>query len=149
MLLRPKIAAEVRAAVRERARSRCEYCHALETWQYVEFTLEHLTPLIAGGESTMGNLALACFACNRRKWDRRAGKDPETGEAVPLFHPRTDDWNSHFAWTSDGIEIVGTTPVGRTTVATLEMNRPRALRIRQADVALGRHPPSTDRRSQP
>ncbi len=145
---RPKIAPETRAAVRERAGFRCEYCHALETWQYVEFTLEHLVPLVAGGESTTTNLALACFACNRRKWDRRTGKDPHTGETVRLFHPRDDVWNDHFAWSSRGIEILGVTPIGRATIATLELNRERALRIREADAALGRHPPAEDRRVQ-
>jgi hypothetical protein len=146
MLPRPKIAPEVRAAVRKRAGFQCEYCHAAETWQYVELTLEHLVPLVAGGASTVDNLALACFACNRRKWDRRLGQDPQTGEASRLYHPRNDAWNDHFAWSSKGIEVLGITPVGRATVATLELNRERALRIREADAVLGRHPPAEDRR---
>jgi 5-methylcytosine-specific restriction endonuclease McrA len=45
----------------------CEYCHASEAWQYVEFTMEHLVPIAAGGETALDNLALACFSCNRRK----------------------------------------------------------------------------------
>jgi pyruvate-formate lyase-activating enzyme len=146
MLPRPKIALEIRAAVRERARLRCEYCHALETWQYVEFTLEHVVPLSAGGQSTLDNLALACFACNRRKWDHREGRDPRTDDAARLFNPRIDTWNDHFAWSSDGLEIVGLTAIGRTTVVTLELSRERAVRIREADAVLGRHPPDEDRR---
>ena len=30
---------------------------------------------------------------------------------------------------------------------TLEMNRDRAVRVREADVTLGRHPPEEDRRA--
>ena len=37
--------------------------------------MEHLVPIVAGGESVADNLALACFSCNRRKWDRRSGVD--------------------------------------------------------------------------
>jgi hypothetical protein len=107
--------------------------------------LEHLVPLAAGGESAPENLALACFACNRRKWDRQTGRDPETGEASRLYNPRTDVWNDHFMWSKSKVEVVGITPVGRATVASLEMNRERAVRIREADIALGRHPPEQDR----
>lgn len=143
---RPRIPPELRAAVRERAGLRCEYCHALEAWQYVEFTLDHIRPISSGGETTLGNLALACLACNRRKWDCREAKDPETGEVSRLFNPRTDRWNEHFMWSRDGVEIVGASEVGRATVVLLELNRERALRIREADAALGRHPPGGDRR---
>ncbi|MFO0755336.1 MAG: HNH endonuclease signature motif containing protein [Byssovorax sp.] len=144
---RPKISSELRAFVRERASSRCEYCHALEAWQYVEFTLEHVVPIVAGGRTAPENLALACFTCNRRKWDRAASVDPLTGEPASLFDPRAQSWNDHFAWSSDGLVLHGLTPAGRATVAALELNRERLQRIREADVALGRHPPETDRRA--
>ncbi len=143
---RRKIPAYLQQAVRERARYLCEYCHAAETWQYVKFTIEHLIPISQGGEDTLDNLALACFACNRRKWDRRSGMDPETGETQRLFNPRIDDWGDHFVWSRDGLEIVGLTPIGRATVEALELNRPRAIRIRAADLEAGRHPPEGDSR---
>jgi hypothetical protein len=143
---RPKVPAELRALVCDRAAGLCEYCHASETWQYVEFTMEHLIPLVAGGETTTANLALACFACNRRKGDRRAGIDPATGEELALFHPRNDRWNDHFAWSADGLRIVGTTATGRATVNALELNRERNQRVRAADMVVGRHPPEGDRR---
>ena len=123
-------------------------CRALEGWQYVEFTMEHLVPMAAGGESALDNLALACFACNRRKWDRRTGIDPETGEEHRLFNPRTDNWNDNFIWSADGLEIIGKTAIGRATVNTLEFNRERARQIRAADVEAGRHPPKGDRQLQ-
>ena len=73
---RHKVAAELRALVQRHARGLCEYCHAPEAWQYVEFTMEHIVPVAAGGETTAANLALCCFSCNRRKWDRQSGVDP-------------------------------------------------------------------------
>lgn len=143
---RRRVPAELRALVRERAGGLCEYCHASEAWQYVEFTMEHLLPLAAGGETVADNLALACFSCNRRKWDRLRGVDPEVGGEHRLFNPRTDRWNDHFAWSADGLEIVGSTAMGRATVRALEVNRERLKNIRAADAALGRHPPPADRR---
>ncbi|MDW8328004.1 MAG: HNH endonuclease signature motif containing protein [Anaerolineales bacterium] len=137
---------ELRDAVRRRARGRCEYCHAEESWQYVEFTMEHVTPVSAGGQTTYENLALACFACNRRKWDRLEGFDPLTQTTTRLFNPRLDNWNDHFAWSEDALRVIGRTPVGRATVEALELNRERVQQIRAADVAVGRHPPPEDQR---
>ena len=143
---RSKVPDRLRETVRERAGYLCEYCHALEAWQYVEFTMEHFAPVAEGGESTLENLALACFGCNRRKWDRRTGIDPETGDEHNLYNPRVDNWSDHFAWSADSLEIVGLTPKGRATANTLELNRDRIKQIRAADLQAGRHPPKNDRR---
>ncbi len=143
---RRKVPTDLRALVRRRAGALCEYCHAPEAWQYVEFTVEHIVPVAMGGETTAANLALSCFSCNRRKWDRQSGVDPTVGREHRLFHPRTDDWNKHFAWSRDGLWIVGQTAVGRATMAALDLNRERLRQIRAADVEVGRHPPTEDRR---
>ena len=148
MARRHRLPPEVQEAVRFRAGHRCEYCHAPEQWQYVEFTMEHLIPIAAGGTSTIENLALACFACNRRKWDRRTGIDPDAGGEYQLFNPRVDRWNDHFAWSADGLTIVGVTSAGRVTVSMLDLNRERLKRIRAADLEVGRHPPEADSRLQ-
>jgi hypothetical protein len=108
--------------------------------------MEHVAPIAAGGETTEANLALSCFSCNRRKWDRRSGVDPAAGSEHRLFNPRSDLWNEHFAWSRDGLSIVGRSAIGRATVSVLEMNRERLRQIRAADVALGRHPPPGDMR---
>lgn len=149
MPTRRKIPGRVRESVRQRARLQCEYCHAAEAWQYVEFTLEHIVPLVEGGADQAENLALACFACNRRKWNKRLGFDEETQTNQRLFNPRVDVWGTHFSWSVDGLSIIGLTPIGRATVAALELNRERAKLIRAADLAIGRHPPSEDPRFGP
>ncbi len=144
MAQRRKIPAAIRDLVRQRAGGKCEYCHALERWQYVPFTVDHVIPIVEGGSDTSDNLALACFHCNRRKADRLAALDPDTEMEVPLFNPRQDEWSEHFMWSADGLHIMGLTAVGRATIAALSLNRERAIRIRAADQVVDRHPPSGD-----
>lgn len=70
--------------------------------------------------------------------------DPQSEAEVPLFNPRQDNWSNHFIWSADGLFIIGLTPVGRTTVTALALNRERVINIRAADKAVGRHPPPGD-----
>lgn len=144
MPVRYKIPTPIQIRVRQRARYLCEYCHTAERWQYVLFTIDHIIPINQGGTNTIDNLALACFHCNRYKTNKMVGVDVFINQVVPLFHPRQDDWNEHFIWSSDGIYLNGLTPVGRATIATLKLNRERILLIRGADVIVGRHPPLED-----
>jgi HNH endonuclease len=140
----PKLPTERREQVRKRAEYLCEYCHTNERWQYVGFTLDHVVPLGEGGNETLDNLALACFRCNRRKSNKQTATDPQSGVVIPLFNPRTQLWSGHFCWSPDGLLIVPLTAVGRATVALLELNRERILKIRRADVEVDRHPPKSD-----
>ncbi len=141
---RRKISETIQNRVRQRANSLCEYCHASEKWQYVEFTIEHIIPLTKNGTDDIDNLALACFHCNRKKSDKITGTDTQSGVELPLFNPRKDSWNEHFVWSADGLSIVGLTPIGLATVTALVLNRERAIDIRAADKAIGRHPPAGD-----
>lgn len=61
-----------------------------------------------------------CFFCNLHKGPNLTGIDPQTGQIVPLFHPRQDVWYEHFE--ERGLLIVGLTPTGRVTVRVLAMN---------------------------
>jgi hypothetical protein len=49
---------------------------------------------------------------------------------VLLYHPRTQRWEEHFAWSSDGSTLVGLTAVGRATISALDMNNPLRLEAR-------------------
>ena len=91
---------------------------------------EHVRARQHRGTDDPDNLALACVRCNLNKGPNLTGVDPRTDAVVPLFHPRTDVWEDHFAWS--GIEIVGRTPTGRATVDTLKMNEERRLEVRRA-----------------
>jgi len=85
------------ALVAERAAHRCEYCRAPEVIFNVPFEVDHIVPLSKGGEDDPTNLALACRACNLWKSDVVTAVDPETQEQVPLFNPRTQNWEDNYA----------------------------------------------------
>ena len=133
------ISPSLRAAVVHRAGNRCEYCRLSQLGQEATFHIDHVAPRASGGPTTIDNLALACVSCSLRKWAKEMATDPDSGEELPLFNPRTHVWAEHFRW--DGVRVGALTPTGRVTVATLALNRPLIVAIRQEETARGRHPP--------
>jgi 5-methylcytosine-specific restriction endonuclease McrA len=107
----------------------------------VKLEVDHIVPEVLGGPTEEANLCLTCKECNDHKGDRIIALDQLTGEVVPLFHPRQQRWNEHFAWTPEGDTIVGLTPVGRATVTALNLNRDHLVKARRKWVAVGWHPP--------
>jgi HNH endonuclease len=107
--------------VAERAVYRCEYCHAPEIVFNFPFEVEHILPQARGGSDDLNNLALACHACNLFKSDFETGQDEESQAEAALFHPRNDVWEQHFGVDVERAAIVGITPVGRATLARLQM----------------------------
>lgn len=114
----------------QRAGHRCEYCRAPEAVFNFPFEVEHVFPSSRGGTHDEANLCLACRACNLRKSDRLVALDELSGEEVPLFHPRRQRWTEHFYVDVQSGEIQGTTPTGRATVASLDLNHPLQLTAR-------------------
>lgn len=131
--------AEITRRVAARAAGRCEYCRMHQSLQGATFHVEHIVPRAAGGRDDESNLCLACPSCNLHKSSRTAGTDPESRREAPLYHPRADAWAEHFEW--HGFELHGLTPVGRATVATLDLNADRRLRIREAESLFELFPP--------
>ena len=118
-----------RAAVRERAGHRCEYCQLHQNDSLLAaLHVEHIIPRQHGGTDDLENLALACIDCNLHKGPNLTGIDPETNGVTRLFHPRRDRWDEHFAWR--GLYLVGRTAVGRVTVRVLQMNSEDQLDLR-------------------
>jgi hypothetical protein len=69
--------------------------------------------------------------------------DPETGNRIPLFNPRTQVWSEHFAWIDDGLRITGKTSVGRATVIVLRLGDDAdAILVLSYWVLAGWHPPA-------
>ncbi len=128
------------ASVAERAAHRCEYCRAPEAIFNFPFEVEHIIPPLHGGADDETNLALACRACNLRKRDHLAGRDPETQTVLRLYHPRQDRWAEHFLVVSTTGAIAGLTPIARATIARLHMNTPVQLAARQQWMRLGLFP---------
>lgn len=135
------ISSALRQRVREQAHDRCGYCLSAQQYVMGQLEIEHLLPTALGGTDDEANLWLSCRQCNSHKGDRSSAIDPETGQPVPLFNPRTQDWSEHFAWASDRIHIVGLTAIGRATVIALQLNNQIALIVRQNWVSAGWHPP--------
>jgi hypothetical protein len=133
------VSGHLRRVVVERSGYRCEYCGLAQVGQEATFHVDHVVPVIAGGQTTAENLALACVSCSLRKGALRIGLDPATGNDAPLFNPRQDAWSAHFHWA--GVAIIGTSPTGRATVDALRLNRPLILAIREEESFRGRHPP--------
>jgi len=94
------------------------------------FHADHIVARQHGGRTVLENLALACLHCNRHKGPNIAGTDPNTGEIVRLFHPRSDRWNDHFEWT--GAALTGRRTIGRVTIQVLAINDPDFLAVREA-----------------
>jgi HNH endonuclease len=94
----------------------------------VAFHVEHIVTRQHGGTDDLENLALACDRCNLCKGPNLSGIDQQTGQIVPLFHPRQQSWQEHFRRQSSA--IYGLTPTGRATVRLLQMNTASRLQLR-------------------
>ena len=130
-----------RAEVAIRAGHRCEYCRLPTRGQVATFPIDHVVPRGRGGTTDIENLALTCPHCNAHKRTAVEGEDPDTGETVPLFHPRRDDWADHFEWSEARPgEVAGRTDRGRATAAALQINEPSMVELRRLLAAAGLFP---------
>ena len=127
--------------VAEQARHRCGYCLTTELLSGTAMEIEHIIPVALGGQTEESNLWLACSLCNEYKGVRVVAADPLTSTFEPLFNPRQQVWDEHFAWTEDFERIVGKTATGRATVAALRLNRLLLVRSRRIWTTTGLHPP--------
>jgi hypothetical protein len=123
--------AATRDFVRQRAADRCEYCHMpQQATPFIPFHVEHIIAKqhVNEGHDDPSGLAYACDRCNAFKGPNLSSVDPETGERVNVFNPRTDEWSDNFA-ISRGT-IIGLTPIGRATARLLNMNDSRRVELR-------------------
>lgn len=132
---------EITREVERRARGRCEYCQMHQSLQGATFHVEHIVPRSQGGTSQLDNLVWACPSCNLHKANRTDVAVPGYAEKTPLFHPRQDRWEDHFAW--NGYLVVGVTSVGRVSIDNLQLNHERRIRIRRAEAMFGLFPPTS------
>jgi len=142
------VSEEIRARVRLEAQDRCGYCLSQQRFVLGWLEIDHLLPQAKGGTDVENNLWLAYRLCNNYKGVQTEALDPKTGQQIPLFNPRLDNWWTHFCWSEDGTQILGLTPCGRATVNALQLNNAIALTVRRAWVSAGWHPPSPDPQQQ-
>jgi hypothetical protein len=131
------ISASLRRFVFDRAQGCCEYCLIPEALALASHHLDHVIAEKHGGETIAENLALSCLLCNQAKGSDIASIDPESGETEKLYHPRKEQWRTHFRIEVGTGEIVPLTAVGRATVRLLKMNRSEELPERQILAELG------------
>ena len=139
-----RVPREVKEFVAESAGYRCEYCLSPMQFNPDQPSIEHIHPGSRGGSDAPSNLAFACQGCNNFKQVAIAAEDPATGVQAPLFHPRTDRWADHFAWSDDQVSVIGRTPTGRATISRLQLNRPGLLNQRRLLMLSGLHPPDIE-----
>ncbi len=108
--------------LRQLARDRCDYCRLPTAYDPLPFQVDHIIAQQHGGETAIENLAWSCLHCNKHKGPNIAGIDPVSGQLVPLFHPRQQRWERHFAW--DGLILLGRTRSARATIRVLAINHP-------------------------
>jgi len=135
------ITVEEQRQVIERARGRCEYCKSVMDYTSQSFVMEHIIPISENGETSLNNLALACGGCNGHKYTKVSAMDPVSQVEVPLYHPRQQAWQDHFAWSADYLQMIGLTEIGRATVHALKLNRPGIVNMRRLLLLAGLHPP--------
>ena len=123
-----------------RARHRCEYCHAPESVFNFPFEVEHIIPLLLEGANDDANLALACRSCNIYKGTAIASMDAVTETVVPLFHPREQDWESHFVVDTATGMMLGLSASARATILRLRMNSQAQVMARRQWIILGLFP---------
>lgn len=136
-----RVTAQQKKVVVERANGCCEYCRSQVRFAIQPFSIEHIIPRSLGGETVLDNLAFSCQGCNNHKYNKTEGRDPLSGDTVPLYHPRKQPWSNHFAWNDDFTLIIGLTPTGRSTVEALQLNREGVVNLRRVLYAMGEHPP--------
>jgi len=137
--------AVIPTALYERLKSQvgplCGYCRTSSRIIGHPLTVEHIIPVSRGGSSDEDNLWLSCRRCNEHKGAQVDALDPETDVRVPLFNPRQQVWHEHFAWSGEGMLIIGLTPCGRATVVALKLNNPDIVAARALWVSVDWHPP--------
>ncbi len=133
-----RISSALRREVRERASGCCEYCLLPEEHAFFPHEPDHIIATKHGGQSTIDNLALACFDCNRFKGSDIASIDPASGELTPLFNPRTQVWSEHFS--IEGGQINPRTVNGRVTELVLKLNLPSRVEVREILTNIRRYP---------
>lgn len=127
-----------REHVAVRAHYRCEYCRLHQDYSIKSHQCDHIIPRKHGGDDSVENLAWACFLCNGSKSSEVAAYDPETGQLIPVFNPRLNDWHTHF-YIEDGL-IIARTAIGRVTVMVLQFNRPDRVEARKVLYDVGLYP---------
>ena len=132
------VPAELRTLAIARAQESCEYCLVHADYAVLVHEIDHVIAEKHGGSTEADNLAYACAQCNRFKGSDIATFDPQTGQIVALFNPRTQSWQAHFRL--DGAVIMALSPQGRATERLLQLNQIDRVLLRRELIRTSRYP---------
>jgi hypothetical protein len=121
----------------QRAHGRCEYCQVPQAADDATFEIDHIIARKHIGPTVASDLCLSCSYCNLSKGTDISGLDRR--KLTPLFNPRRHRWSRHFRW--EGAFLIGRTPIGRVTVALLNINDPVRVELREGLIEEGVFPP--------
>ena len=128
---------ELKLAVKKRANENCEYCRLPEYVVHHIHEVDHVLPIKHGGITTIENLAVACWRCNRHKGTDVGSFDFETdGALTRFFNPRKDVWTEHFQVLESG-EVKSVTAEARVTVKILQINGAERIEERRELIEAG------------
>lgn len=140
-MAKSSISAVLKHRVISRSKGYCEYCKSPADFTTEPFSIEHILPRSKQGSDTYENLAYACIGCNIYKSDLTEFLDVVSQAIVPLFNPRTMEWQEHFIWDDSLTTLIGKTAAGRVTIEALKLNRKPLKNLRRALIAINEHPP--------
>jgi hypothetical protein len=132
------ISTTLRQFVFDRADGRHEYCLLAQSVAAHKHEPDYIIPRQHDGETTADNLALACSRCNRYKGYNVGSYDPESGELVPFYNPRRQEWADHFRL--EEATITPLTPEGRVTAKMLRLNEADRIEERERLLAVNLYP---------
>lgn len=134
-----RISEKLKDKLRRKAKNRCGYCLLPQSLNPTLLEIEHLTPTAKGGTDEEENLWLACRLCNGYKGTQTEVFDSKTNQTIPLYNPRTQNWNEHFKWNNEF--IIGKTVCGVATTTALKLNNEIILPVRKKWILAGWFPP--------
>lgn len=140
-MTRKYVTVQQKQQIIQRAKGCCEYCLSRADFATQSFSIEHVILVSKNGKTTLDNLALACPSCNSYKYNKTTHPDPVDGTPIPLYNPRTQNWQDHFSWNKDFSHIVALSAVGRATLHALKLNRSGLVNMCNALFTIGLHPP--------
>ena len=95
-MAKSSVSVVLKRVIVSRAKGYCEYCKSSADFSTKPFSIEHILPRAKGGSNNEDNLAYACIGCNVYKSDLTEFPDIVSQQLMPLFNPRTIDWQEHF-----------------------------------------------------
>lgn len=136
------IPAQIRKDVWERAKGCCEYCLLHSEDAFFTHEVDHIISEKHRGTTTLDNLCLSCFECNRYKGSDIGSLDIETDTFTQLYNPRIDKWETHFRL--ENVTVIPITAVGRVTEFLLQLNTEDRRERREVLFTYKRYPCTDD-----